>query len=302
MNRKFLNIVNLDGEVIIKKGSGGGGVTINNQEKSVDITENGTTEVVADAGFTGLSKVVVNTNVASSGGGSGWTGHADAEGLRAIGWTDEDIADFQQYGVYWDAEDDEYHKVTDDNKALYGVLTADNIQTYKNRIVYLPKIDTSKKRTMNNLFEGCKNMVAMPKIAMNDVTKVNGMFSSCHCLTYVPYLDLSSLQGEQNLFFHCYSLRVISILDVANITSFYQTFEECFSLKYVKIKNLSTSINIRDAAAFSKASLLYMINNEANTETKSIGLMYRAYDYLSADVDVKSALTAHPNITLTRLV
>ena len=49
-------------------GGGGGGVTINNQEKSVDITENGTTEVVADAGFTGLSKVVVNTNVASSGG------------------------------------------------------------------------------------------------------------------------------------------------------------------------------------------------------------------------------------------
>lgn len=70
MNNVLLNTVGLDGGVIIKKGGGGGGVTINNQEKSVDITENGTTEVVADAGFTGLSKVVVNTNVASSGGGS----------------------------------------------------------------------------------------------------------------------------------------------------------------------------------------------------------------------------------------
>ena len=56
----------LDGGVIIKKG---GGVPINNQDKVVDITENGTTEVVADSGFTGLGKVTINTEV-SGGGGS----------------------------------------------------------------------------------------------------------------------------------------------------------------------------------------------------------------------------------------
>jgi hypothetical protein len=103
MNTKLLNTINLDdGKVIIKKGSGGGGDTINNQykyieltengttlitpdsgftglseveidvsipneEKTIEITENGTTEVVADNGF--LSKVTINTNVASSGGG-----------------------------------------------------------------------------------------------------------------------------------------------------------------------------------------------------------------------------------------
>ena len=71
MSTKLLNIVSLDGGVIIKKGSGGGGgVTINNQSKSVDIVENGTTEVTADTGYTGLGKVTINTNVASSGGGS----------------------------------------------------------------------------------------------------------------------------------------------------------------------------------------------------------------------------------------
>ena len=70
MSKIPLNIAGLDGGVIIKKG-GGGGVTINNQEKSLEITENGVTEVTADAGFTGLSKVIVNTNVASSGGGGG---------------------------------------------------------------------------------------------------------------------------------------------------------------------------------------------------------------------------------------
>lgn len=46
----------------------GGGTPINNQDKVVDITENGTTEVVADGGYTGLGKVTINTEV--SGGGS----------------------------------------------------------------------------------------------------------------------------------------------------------------------------------------------------------------------------------------
>ena len=70
MNKTFLNVVSLAKDPIIQKGEGGGGsgVTINNQEKSLEITENGVTEVTADSGFTGLSKVIVNTNVQSGGG------------------------------------------------------------------------------------------------------------------------------------------------------------------------------------------------------------------------------------------
>jgi hypothetical protein len=68
MNTTTLNMTALDGGVIIKKGEGGG-ATINNQDKVVDITENGTTEVVADGGYTGLGKVTINTEV--SGGESG---------------------------------------------------------------------------------------------------------------------------------------------------------------------------------------------------------------------------------------
>ena len=48
------------------------GVSIKNQDKSVDITENGVTEVTADSGYTGLGKVTINANVqgGTSGGGN----------------------------------------------------------------------------------------------------------------------------------------------------------------------------------------------------------------------------------------
>ena len=72
MNKTFMNTVSLAKDPFIRKGEGGGGGTaINNQEKSLEITENGVTEVTADAGFTGLSKGIVNTKVASTGGGGG---------------------------------------------------------------------------------------------------------------------------------------------------------------------------------------------------------------------------------------
>ena len=112
-----------------------------------------------------------------------WTGHADAEGLRAIGWTDEDIAYYQENGVNWNEEDDEYHKVTDDNKALYGVLTANNIVLYRDRIVYLPKIDTSTMTDMNSMFYYCYSLVAIPQLDTQNVTNMGNMFSNCSSLT-----------------------------------------------------------------------------------------------------------------------
>lgn len=52
--------------------SGGGGNTpIKTQEKYVEITENGTTTVTPDDGFTALGKVSVNVNVPTSGEGGG---------------------------------------------------------------------------------------------------------------------------------------------------------------------------------------------------------------------------------------
>lgn len=52
------------------QGKAAGGSGLPTQEKTVEITENGTVEVVPDEGYT-LSKVTANVNVEASGGGNG---------------------------------------------------------------------------------------------------------------------------------------------------------------------------------------------------------------------------------------
>ena len=333
MNTVLLNTISLDGETVIKKG-----IPINNQSKSVEFTENGTSEVRYDAGYTGLekvsvkvaiptesksvtitengttevvaangflSKVVVNTNVASSGGGTTpsrptYTGRADAEGLKAIGWDDDDIAYYQQHGVNWNAEDDEYHKVTDDNKALYGVLTADNISTYRDRIVYLPKIDTSKVTNMDSMFASCPSLVSIPLLDTSNVTNMNKMFYSCYSLVSIPQLDTSGATNMSQMFYSCYSLVSVPTLDVAKNTASGYPFYGCYSLIYAYVKNIIISSSFISSSLLSKESLLYLINNEAATNAITITLAPYAYERLAEDADVVEALTNHPNISLAQ--
>ena len=323
MNTTTLNMTTLDGgNVIIKKGEGGGGTTINNQDKVVDITENGTTEVVADGGYTGLGKVTINTEV--EGAKPKWTGHADAEGLRAIGWTDEDIAYYQENDVNWNEEDDEYHKVTDDNKALYGVLTASNISTYKDRIVYLPKIDTSSVTSMSNMFQNCYSLTAIPQLDTSRVTSMSYMFNCCYSLTTIPQLDTSRVTDMSYMFYNCpsltaipqldtsgvtsmnnmfnccYSLTTIPQLDTSRVTDMSNMFYNCYSLTTANLKNIKLAYQLNNSALLSKDSLLYLINNEAATIAITIKLASYAYNRWATDPDIVAALANHPNISISK--
>jgi surface protein len=179
-----------------------------------------------------------------------YTGHADAEGLRAIGWTEEDIAYYQENGVNWNEEDDQYHLVTDDNKALYGVLTADNISTYKDRIVYLPKIDTSNVMSMGNKFNNCCSLVSIPLLDTSKVTEMAFMFSNCYSLVTIPPLDTSNVTTMSRMFYNCCSLVTIPPLDTSKVTKMDEMFYNCYSL--VSVPQLDTS---------KVTTMYYMFNN-----------------------------------------
>ena len=194
-------------------------------------------------GTTPLGKSGVVTSGGSSGGssssGSRWTGHADVEGLKAIGWDDEDIAYYQEHGVNWNEEDDQYHKVPEDNIALYGVLTANNISTYKDIIVYLPKIDTSGITSMKKMFYNCYSLVAIPLLDTSNVNDMSYMFYSCGSLISIPQLDTNKVQSMSSMFDGCYSLISIPQLNMSKVTNINSMFYSCYSLN--SIPQLDTS-------------------------------------------------------------
>lgn len=142
-------------------------------------------------------------------GGSGWTGHADVEGLKAIGWDDEDIAYYQEHGVNWNEEDDPYHLVPEDNKALYGIININNLKDYRGILVYMPKIDTTGVTNMGGMFQYCQSLIAIPILDTSKVTDMRLMFGYCSSLICIPPMDMSLVTDMRSMFMLCYSLTYI---------------------------------------------------------------------------------------------
>lgn len=206
-------------------------------------------------------------------GGNGWTGHADAEGLRAIGWTEEDIAYYQQYGVNWNEEDDHLHLVSEENKAMYGVINADNIADFSKELIYLPKIDTSGKTSFAEWLLNCNALVAIPMIDTSSATSVLSMCEGCGSLRCFPPLDFSNVTNISRLFYNCgsltyipplntskatnwsyfcryaYALDTMPGLDTSAAANFNYTFSNCNSLSTVRLIDVSKGVSFNGTFA-----------------------------------------------------
>ena len=170
-----------------------------------------------------------------------WTGHADVEGLKAIGWDDEDIAYYQEHGVNWMEEDDEYHKVSDDNKALYGVVNLDNIQEYKDRIIWLPKIGEGYNGQLVSKFRNFTLMKGLPKLNLHAIYDLSSAFFGCTSLTCIPPIDtLEENVRFSSAFRNCTSLLYIPPFTCKAYNSDYMCYSDT-SLEYIQ------SIDIREA-------------------------------------------------------
>ena len=199
------------------------------------------------------------------GGGSAprYTGHADVEGLKAIGWDDDDIAYYQEHGVNWNEEDDEYHKVSDDNKALYGVLNASNYKSYSSRIVYMPKIDgiDSGSMAFNNFqvlvalplklqgsttffycFNGCKSLACCPPLDLSQSTAFTEMFTGTSSIQFVPKLTLPKATALDSMFNSSAYMGAVTI-DAPNATSVGNLFRNCYAISSISLRVKSAPFN-----------------------------------------------------------
>lgn len=242
--------------------------------------------------------------IPTGGGGGGgesapqYTGHADVEGLKAIGWTDEDIAYYQQYGVNWNEEDDDLHKVPADNIALYGVLTISNISSYKDKLVYLPKINVGSGK--QSLCSNCSLLVAIPMLDLSQVSSLRYAFNECSALVCLPPLDMSNVVDMTSMCNLCRNLVNVPPLDLSSVTNLSSAFNYCYNLTNSRINGIKTGIDLSYLWRLNKESLLYIINNEAATSRITIKLYSNVYTNLANDEDIVAALANHPNISLSK--
>lgn len=280
MNTILLNTVHLDGAPIIKKGSGGG-ATINNQSKSVEITENGVTEVTADSGFTGLSKVVVNTNVASSGGGSDMPVIGDgktylyikiaAKGRMTVPlYFSQTVAD----GVTIDWGDGSA------TQTLSGTGKVSTAHTYAEIGEYVISLDPVDGCTLG-LGHGSSSYCVMGSTGNNGRVYCN--------MLQAAEIGRGMTTIDGNAFYSCYSLANVEIPDsVTSIGS--NAFQNCYSLASVVIPQGVT--NIDNSAFYACSSLASIVLPDSVT---SIGNYVFYYCYGMAFYDLSQA-TAIPTL------
>ena len=198
-----------------------------------------------------------NLTKAISGGGSNtpstpsYTGHVDVEGLKSIGWDDNDIAQFK---VCWNEEQDEAFKVTDYDKWYYDylkttfgkdlIITDNNITNIltseaKSCIHFMPKVNTTSVTNMNSMFYSCYSLISVPQFDTSSVTNMNSMFNSCHSLISVPQFDTSSVTDMSYMFNYCHSLISVPQFDTTSVINMGSMFNSCYSL--VSVPQFDTS-------------------------------------------------------------
>ena len=298
------------------------------QEKSVTITENGTTEITPDAGYT-LSKAVVNTAVPSK-----------PEQVKSVAITENGTTEI----------------TPDAGKVLSGVSVSVNVAGGVS-IITIPPVSLPLSFSENifskgtsidlgsiewaqasistisrlfagltnlkdikwgdlpnrledsldvsNLFQDCKNIETIDLTPLNItlISSVNSMFSGCTSLKSILWGGIKvHADSLSTMFLACKSLTSIdtSFLDpehnaIANINS---TFSQCNLLETVDLSNLKTSSMNNAANAFwgckSLTSVVFEDNCFSNARFTSLDLSASPLSHDCA-VDIFNKLATRTN-------
>ena len=195
-------------------------------------------------------------------------GTIDKEGLKAIGWTDEDIITYKQnIPPHYTWQNDQF-KVSEENKALYLLddpkpsLYKDNpnitFVPNKNMELYFPSrlgfrdmkyikgipfYDISSKSDAVQMFSGCSSLEVIPPLDTSMITDVSQMFYNCSSLTSIPQLDTSKVTNMSSMFRSCGQLISIPLLDTSKVTDIISMFHSCKNLKSIPQLNFSSATN-----------------------------------------------------------
>lgn len=222
------------------------GFPINLGEKT--ITENGVYNASKD-GFTGYSQVKVQTE----GGDIVYTGSYDREGLKQIGYTDEEIDYFNKYGVTWNEEDNNLYKLTDKELAgdtssntrfLPANTTKTNFQNMKYLMVVPFKVTSNLPQAPTYLFADCYNLRCIPPLNLTKTTNFSHWFDNCTYLTTIPEIYKSNGMYIEYMPYNCSNLKKSPIKENTKIRGGSDLFHGCSNLTTIPKLDYSGAVNL----------------------------------------------------------
>lgn len=192
---EVLNIIDVNDYGLQKMKSGGGGGQPNLQSKDITINQNGTTSVLPDTGYDGLSDVdvtvsgILDTSDANATASDILTGKtAYVNGVKLTGAYNPSVAVLP-------------------NGIKFSSSTATNMS-------WLTNVDISNVTSMGNLFYSCSQLTVVPVLNTSNVTSMNQLCYACTRLTTVPALNTSKVTDMANMFYNCSRLTNTSLNNI----------------------------------------------------------------------------------------
>ena len=227
------------------------------QEKSVNITENGTQRIVPDSGYN-LSGVDVNVKVP----------------LKLINGTKLSSSKLSDFSYY------DFSDITDTDELFYRCSNLTSVPTLYtsnstsmnlmfhscSKLISIPYMDTSKVKSMNMMFKYCSNLTSVPALNTSNVTDMNMMFADCEKIISIPALDTSNVTDMNWMFSFCEKLISVPLLNASKVTeNMSDTFDYCYVLT-----DLGGFTNLGKSFKSSKTLNLAYSNKLANQSVQNI--------------------------------
>ena len=252
---------------------GGKIVLVKNQDKSIDITENGRYNVTPDYGFSGLGSVDINVDV--QGGGcvaseesktytangtytiTPTSGDCISKATVTVNVPSEepvlqiksiDIAENGSYSLAPDAGVDGLSNVNinvDVPSAPYVV--PDDMSFSSSRFTTFPVegLDFSQKTNFAECWYGCSNLREFPALDLSKGVNFNSTWYGCSYLTTFPQVDLSSGTDFSYAWYDCNAMQYFSPINMNNATNLDHAWYRCYGIVEFPMIDTSKVTNFR---------------------------------------------------------